>query len=469
MVERTDGCPKRTKVDLTQLEPCEKPYNCDECDYVCTTSGALTKHKRKHTGEKPFNCDQCDYVCLQSTHLTTHKRMHTGEKPFKCDHCDFACSRSTHLTTHKRIHTGEKPFKCDHCDFACVDSSGLTTHKRVHTGEKPFKCDQCYFACADGRNLTKHKRIHTGEKPFKCDHCDFACTTSSGLTTHKRIHTGEKPFNCDQCDYVCLQSTHLTTHKRIHTGEKPFKCDHCSKAFSLSPNRTRHHKKHEEQKSYQFACTLQDGGMQPAQDGDVKCTIRCKTGRDLDYHIQRHHTPQGIAAKFKSEQQLADFFTSQQISYDRDWLNFLTFKLCSGIEGGKSSARPDFYLHAKSAELGCVFLVCNDEFAHRQTKCEFQRVFNITHALQQTTEFKDLPVVFVRFNPHFFRVDGKLFDLPIDKAHLQLLNKINSIQKQHLQKGVNIVFVNYDKHENIFNDAEEGDYATLFRSSVLVV
>ncbi len=215
---------------------------------------------------------------------------------------------------------------------------------------------------------------------------------------------------------------------------------------------------------------MQDCGTQIAQQGDIRCTIRCKTQRDLDYHIQRHHTDEGIAAKFKSEQQLADFFTTKGIGYDRDWLNFINFKHCSGIEGARSSARPDFYLHAKSAELECVFLVCNDEFAHRQTKCEFQRIFNITQALQQTPEFENVPIVFVRFNPHFFHIDKKFFDIKLETAHLQLLETIKSLNKTHIQPGVNLVFVNYDKTQNtldIFQDAQEGDYAFLFKDSVL--
>jgi hypothetical protein len=28
--------------------------SCHVCDYACTESGALTKHKRTHTGKKPY-------------------------------------------------------------------------------------------------------------------------------------------------------------------------------------------------------------------------------------------------------------------------------------------------------------------------------------------------------------------------------------------------------------------------------
>ena len=228
---------------------------------------------------------------------------------------------------------------------------------------------------------------------------------------------------------------------------------------------------HEEQKNYQFLCPMQDSGTQIASqdEEDVKCTIRCKTKHDLDTHIQRHHTEEGIALKFKSEQQLAEFFDKQQISYDRDWVNRIAFKTCKNIEGNKLSARPDFYLHAKSAQLGCVFLVGNDEFAHRQTSCEFQRMFNIANSLEQTKEFKGVPIVYVRFNPHFFRKEGKFFDMPIAESHKLLLTTIDSIV--NIKPGVNLVYVNYDTQDQklcVFQDAEQDDsYSKLFVNCVL--
>ena len=93
-----------------------------------------------HTGEKPFACDSegCDFQCSQSGHLEKHKRVHTGEKPFACDFegCDFQCSQSCHLKIHKRVHTGEQPYICDFegCDFRAIQSTHLTTHKAVMHG-----------------------------------------------------------------------------------------------------------------------------------------------------------------------------------------------------------------------------------------------------------------------------------------------------------------------------------------------
>ena len=33
-----------------------------------------------HSGEKPFNCTQCDYSCTTTSHLRQHISRHPGEK-----------------------------------------------------------------------------------------------------------------------------------------------------------------------------------------------------------------------------------------------------------------------------------------------------------------------------------------------------------------------------------------------------
>ena len=100
-------------------------------------------------------------------------------------------------------------------------------------------------------------------------------------------------------------------------------------------------------------------------------------------------------------------------------------------------------------------------------KCEFQRIFNMANALQQTSEFKGVPIVYVRFNPYFFRKDGKFYDMPLAESHKLLLTTIQNFT--NLKQGVNLVCINYDSRDgklDIFEDIEEDSYAQLFSNQV---
>ena len=169
-----------------------------------------------------------------------------------------------------------------------------------------------------------------------------------------------------------------------------------------------------------------------------------KNSRMLDDHIQRCHTKAGIAAKFKSEAQLAAFFDSKGIAYDQDYVNRIRFADCDGLVSATSkdvSARPDFHLTEYSAKLGAQVLIGNDEYSHRNYNCDAQRMLRIAEALIRRT---DVPVVYLRFNPHYYTYDGVTFDQKLREGHALLLRVINSITKTDLLPGLNTFFLNYD-------------------------
>lgn len=400
-----------------------------------------------------FKCTDCDKTFKQSYSLTRHNiEHHKKSQIFKCtwQNCAAIFKRNEHVLLH--IEKFHKKIKYHKCDFE--------------------NCSLAYFSISD---LKVHKsKIHKiGEvQKYKCDLCVKEFVTRAAYQNHSKTH-GTKNYICQICKsafyYKSLLNSH---HNAYHTTEKPFACDHCSFTTKRNESLQNHIKLHEKQKNYKYACEMQDCGTQKWKEGDVKCSIRIEHLRDMDIHIERNHTKEGIAKKFASETKLAEFFTLKKIPFDREWTNYISFKTCKNIEGNKLSARPDFYLLEESVKFNCVFLVGNDEFSHRQYKCDFQRTWNLFQSLQQTKEFSNLPLVYIRFNPHHFTRDGIYHCYSLVEGHEMILKTIQSLTVKQLKPGINLVYINYNRTNGILdifqNQDEEEDYSKLFKDYVIL-
>ena len=334
-------------------------------------------------------------------------RTHTGEKPYKCTECDWAFTYNHVLKIHMRTHTGEKPYKCTECDKCFSIRQHMIEHIRTHTGEKPHVCTDCDATFAAAENLKTHIRVHTGEKPYKCTECDAAFTQLGALAGHMKIHRGEKMFKCEMCEFECIHKHTLTNHIMTHTGTRPYKC--------------------------------------------TECDYTAITKTRIDDHFKRIHSPEAILHQKKEETKVEKLFNEKFAkSFVRE---YRIDHSCLG--SSRSHSRVDF-LFPNHGKFHVVVEV--DEYQHKEYSqiCETSRMNNIVSAW--CLGGNSIPVVFIRYNPHAFKVDGITKRTTIGERHKKLTELLNHIKTMEPVKEVQVYYMFYDTEKGVPTVMADPDY-----------
>lgn len=457
----------------TKSHSLDRPFLChfEGCLATFKTAEHRNRHVRRiHSDQPPpIACDYdgCNYACWNQHELERHKKRHTGQRMHKCIYVDCGLSFKTKddLKQHQLRHLNTKSFICGHtgCEASFFTSSELTRHKRIHSGERRHRCLQprCTKAFKTSAELTQHLKSHSDERPYRCvfEECGKAFKTLTHLNRHKFVHIKEKPFNCGQvgCAFSCSTHSDLKRHEKTHTDIRDYVCPDCDKTFRTHCDLKRHMLVHETNYRWTHVCTFADFSTEKAHDGNFPCARRFPSSYSLDAHIQKCHTEQGLLKRLQSEQQLANFLDKVGIIYRRDYQNVIHFGHCPQLELPGRNCRPDFYLTDLSVRLNTIVLLGNDEYAHRSypTECEFARMLKITAALFANPEMSSR-LIYIRFNPHFYTINGVLFDPPLTERYKRLKTLLDNLDEEN-SASLLVIYMFYDTtygELDIFKDVE---------------
>lgn len=321
-------------------------------------------------------------------------------------------------------------YRCDYagCFQAFDKNSRLERHKDdVHRRLRSFVCVRsgCSSSFAQKQQLEAHvATVHDGQRQFSCSvsGCNKSFVARGVLNRHIRsVHQDTRPFRCEYpgCDSAFKVKHHLVRHNsEAHQHEKEFLCQHnCPASFARKEDLESHVRVvHFDEKNY--PCNF------PA------CDFRAGKKGDLNRHFDAMHSEEARQRKKRQEEKVAKALDDAGIPAKREHQVDLS---C----WDDTFARADFVI----VQDTCVILLEVDEQQHEWygIECEVSRMTKIYAAF--AIEGNTLPVLFIRYNPHAFRVDGELRKVRTSNRLGQL---VQFIKKPPCCDGLTVLYMFYD-------------------------
>ena len=382
----------------------------------------------------------------------------------RCEFCNYSTTYPSTLKKHKmRIHNIDvKWHACniENCTKQFKTISELNRHKK-----HKHKLNIVWYICninncnkkfKTASELKFHKmRIHNIEiKWHVCDieNCTKQFKTKYELNQHKmRIHNIDIKWHvCDieGCNRQFKTISDLKTHQmRIHNiNIKWHVCDieNCNKKFKTTGELKSHKMFNHDIKTVWYNCNVNN------------CPYKTKVKYCLKRHFNSIHTEEGKRRQKKQEQRIEKLFNLNNISYDRETrINFNCFNgTCAYI---------DFVLYKETH----IIVLEIDEFQHKYSNytinCDIRRMNDIYSAIR--CEGKTIPILFIRYNPHSFLMDGKTKKIYKKERETKLLKFINEYIPKNL---LEIQYMYYDIIENSVLITKELEYNENIKKCVLL-
>ena len=169
----------------------------------------------------------------------------------------------------------------------------------------------------------------------------------------------------------------------------------------------------------------------------LPCLVQHATLESLIDHIKKYHTldTNGCLHKYKSESRLSDFLINNNVVFTRDRDNNIEF-----CDQDGTRAWLDFVLYEIGNSIDSIVILENDENQHRNNGgCDLARTHRIYISLNT-----DKPIIFIRFNPHKYTIDGTTYILSIKEKHIRLLRFLKNLTKPPQGTIMEIYYIDYD-------------------------
>jgi uncharacterized Zn-finger protein len=414
-----------------------RSHHCkyDGCGQSFMTKAHLNRHIKYHDGVRSHHCkyDGCGQSFVEKTDLNRHIKYHDGVRSHHCtyDGCGQSFVTKTDLIRHIKRHDGVKSHHCtyDGCGQSFVTKAELIRHIKRHEGVRSHHCkyDGCGKSFVTKGDLNEHIKYHDGVRSHHCkyDGCGKSFVTKGNLNLHIKFHECVKNHHCtyDGCGKSFVTKGNLNLHIKFHEGVKNHHCEYdgCGQSFVTKAEMNSHIKRHEGVKSHH--CTYDGCGQ--------SFVTKAEMNSHSNVHTESYHQKQK-----KEEEKIAKLLTSNNIDFKRE--HQISFS-CMGSTS--KFARIDFLI----IKDGAAILLEVDENQHKfgeySIACDMKRMASIHESL--TYEDNTLPLYFIRYNPHSYRIGGELQKTKTVDRQQELLDVIDSISTKTV-KRLSILYMYYD-------------------------
>lgn len=368
-----------------------------------------------------------------------------SEAPFsfltvKCliKNCEKSFSSKSALQKHIGTSHNGVCFKCDKCAKSYTAKFTLDLHiKSSHYGVK-YKCpiEGCEKFYTDKTSISKHVHAVHDEIRYSCEHdgCSSVFTRKDHLLHHIESSHDNRKFVCnvDICKKSYSYEVHLLHHiKTFHNGFRyACKFEGCERVFIQRP----HLKQHLEgfHLGIKYACAV--CGEQYSKSYMTK-------------HISISHENIYNASRCKQEVVIKNLLRNEGLEFkSQHYINLG----CAIPESDTIKAFGDILLLFHNT----VVIVEVDEEQHSAygVSCDVQRMAKIIESLR--LDGNTQRIVFIRYNPHAFTVDGFKQKRVSKDRHKKLVDLLRVLENEPLEdaQDVRTFYLFYDTDKDGFPD-----------------